>query len=284
MYIPILGALALATGNIFERIVLKKRKINIKLYNTLVFFATVIVILPFVFFFWKTTPEAFLPKTLLIFFTIVVLGFTANMFTYYSLKRETLSNLEPAKMLEPLFTVLLAILFSFIFAEGLYERNFNVIIPAIIAAFTLIFSHIKKHHLNFNKYFLAAIVGSFFFATELVTSRLILDYYSPITFYFLRCSAIFLISLIIFRPKIIGQINKKVSFEIFITGIMWVIFRIAVYYGYLQLGVISTTLLIMLAPVFIYAFAKIFLKEKLELRNIIASIIIVACVLYAILI
>jgi drug/metabolite transporter (DMT)-like permease len=284
MYIPILGALALATGNILERVVLKKRKVKITLYNTLVFLATTLVMLPFIYFFWKATPEAYTIKSLSIFGIIIIFSIIANLFTYYSMKRETLSNLEPAKMLEPLFVVLLAILFSFFIDRGLYERNLNAIVPAIIAALALIFSHVKKHHLAFNKYFIAAIFGSLFFATELILSRLILDYYSPITFYFLRCSSIFVISLILFRPKIINQVNTKVTLEILATGVMWFIFRVAVYYGYLQMGIVSTTLLIMLAPVFIYAFAKIFLKEKLALRNIVASIIIIACVLYVILI
>ena len=61
-------------------------------------------------------------------------------------------------------------------------------------------------------------------------------------------------------------------------------YRIIVYYGYLTLGFIFTTLMIMLGPIFVYTFARIFLKEKLTWRNIIASAIIIACVLYALLI
>ncbi|MBD3247341.1 EamA family transporter [Candidatus Pacearchaeota archaeon] len=56
-----------------------------------------------------------------------------------------------------------------------------------------------------------------------------------------------------------------------------------VYYGYLTLGVVFTTLIIMLGPVFVYIFAKIILKEKLQKRNIIAAAVIVVCVIYAIL-
>ena len=66
------------------------------------------------------------------------------------------------------------------------EKNFTALILALIAAAALIFSHIKKHHLKFGKYFIFALIGSFFFASELVLSRLILDYYSPMTFYFAR--------------------------------------------------------------------------------------------------
>ena len=65
------------------------------------------------------------------------------------------------------------------------------------------------------------------------------------------------------------------------TGIIWVIYRLIVYYGYLNIGIIFTTLMIMLGPIFIYAFAYIFLKEELRWRNITAAIIIVCSVLYA---
>jgi drug/metabolite transporter (DMT)-like permease len=279
VYIPIIGALAAATGTILQKIVLRKKKISVKLYQVLEFLAIIIVLLPLLYFFWKLDVQALQLKNILVFASVVLFSIVANLFMFYSIKGEKISNIEPAKILEPLFVILFAIIFSFFFKD-LFERNFKVIIPAIIAGAALIFSHIKKHHLNFNKYFLAAIAGSFFFALELVITRLILDFYSPISFYFLRCSAIFLISLALFRPNF-KQANNSVRLRIFIIGIVWVIFRVMVYYGYLNLGVMFTTLILMLAPIFIYAFAHIFLKEKVGWRNIIAAIIIVGCVLYA---
>jgi drug/metabolite transporter (DMT)-like permease len=67
-----------------------------------------------------------------------------------------------------------------------------------------------------------------------------------------------------------------------LVGIIWVVYRVATYYGYLKIGVISTTLILMLGTIFIYIFAKIFLKEKISTRNIIASAVILACIAYAI--
>jgi drug/metabolite transporter (DMT)-like permease len=279
--IPILGALALSVGTILQKTVLNKKKINIKLYQVAEFLAIIIAILPFVYFFWKFDTQALQLKNVLIFSSIIFFSITANLFMFYSMKWEKVSNLEPAKILEPLFVILLAICFSFFF-ENLYERNLNVILPAIIAATALILSHIKKNYLRFNKYFLAAIAGSFFFALELVLTKLILDFYSPISFYFLRCSAVFLISFLIFRPNL-KKVNKPLRLRILLIGAIWVIYRVVIYYGYINMGVIFTTLIIMIAPIFIYAFAHIFLKEKIRWKNIIASIIIIACVLYAIL-
>lgn len=281
-YIPILGAIALATGTIIQKKLLSLKKIGIKLYQSTEFLAIVIAMLPFIYFFWKVDSQALEFKNIFIFGLVILFSITANLFTFYSMKWEKVTNLEPAKILEPLFVIILAIFFSFFIDSHLYERNLKVIIPALIAGAALIFSHIKKSHLNFNKYFIAAIMGSFFFALELVISRLILDFYSPITFYFIRCSTIFLISLIVFKPKF-KLLNKKSIFMFFIIGIIWAVYRIIIYWGYTNLGVIFTTLIIMLGPIFIYLFAWKFLKEKINWKNIVASIIIIICIVYAVL-
>ena len=59
------------------------------------------------------------------------------------------------------------------------------------------------------------------------------------------------------------------------------IYRIIVYYGYLNVGVIFTTLLLMLGPIFIYAMAYFILKEKISWRNVVAAIVIVGSIAYA---
>jgi len=279
IYFPILGAIALAGGTILQRKVLQKKRMRVTKYLILEFLGIVIVMIPILYFFWKFNLEALELKNILIFMMVIVASIIANIFTFYSMKGEKINNLEPAKMLEPLFIILLAILFSF-FIQGAYERNTAIVIPALIAGLALILSHVKKEHLNFNKYFLAAIVGSFFFAFELIISKLILDFYSPVTFYFLRCSVLLLVSFIIFHPKL-HNIENTLKLKMLFIGAIWVVYRVVTYYGYLKIGIISTTLILMLGPIFIYTFAKIFLKEKINIRNIIASIIILACVLYA---
>ncbi|HLC78578.1 MAG TPA: EamA family transporter [Candidatus Nanoarchaeia archaeon] len=280
IYVPILGALALAGGTIFQRVIIKKKRIGIKQYYSAEFLAIILITLPLIFFFWKMDPEALELRNLIIFSLIIVFSLIANYLVLYSAKWEKVTHLEPAKLTESLFTVLLAVIFSFIFGAGLYERNLNVIIPAIIASLALVFSHIKKHHLDFNKYFVAALFGSFFFALELVLSRLILDSYSSLTFYFLRCLAIFIITFIAFKPNL-GSLEGKLKIKILGIGALWVIYRVIIYYGFVNLGVIYTTLSLMLSPLFIYFFAHKFLKERLEWRNIIAAIVILASIIYA---
>ena len=73
IYLPILGALALGVGNILEKIVLKRRKVNIKLYQTASFLAIILTMLPFVFFFWRMNTQALEISNILIFSLVIIL-------------------------------------------------------------------------------------------------------------------------------------------------------------------------------------------------------------------
>lgn len=279
--IPLLGALALGTGTILEKVILRKRKLDIKLYQTASFLAITLLMIPLLYFFWKLDAGALTSKNILIFVAIIISSVLANVFALYSIKWEKITNLEPAKLFEPLFVICLTLLLG-LFISGIYETNTKFLLPALIAGLAILFPHIKKEKLKLNKYFIAALLGSLFFALELVLSKLILEFYSPITFYFLRCLFVFLISLILFRPKF-SSLNKKTSFIIFLTAGVWIVYRLAVYFGYLKYGIIFTTLITMLAPIVVYLFACKFLKEKLNWKNVLSSAIIVACIVYSLL-
>ncbi len=279
MYVlfPIIAALSLGGAITLQKVLLKKN-VNINEYQVLKFLGISIVMLPLLFFFWKLSPEAFQTRNIIIFSIVVLISTIANKFAFFAFRGDKVNNLEPARAMDPLFVVILAMVFS-IFNPEAYERDFSIIIPALIAGTALIGFHIEKHHLKFNKYFRAAIYASFLFALELVISKLILNLYNPITFYFLRCFGVFLISYLIFHPKM-KNLNTKIELEFLGLGILIVLFRVFVYYGYIYLGITLTTLILMLGPIFIYTFARIFLKEKLHWKNIAASVVILLCLLY----
>jgi len=280
-YIPIVGALLEGIGTILDKKIIQTKGINHKNYVAYGFLALSIVMLPFLPFLWKLSPEAFLLKNIIIFAIVVIASVFANILMVYALKRENITVIEPIKLMHPLFNIILAFILSFFFFDYSNERNYSILILSSIASITLIASHVKKHHFDFDRYILAALLGSFLFSVELVISKAILPYYSGLTFYFFRCFFVFLIALLIFKPKI-TEIPKKIIPMILAVNIIWVIYRVILYWGYLAYGVVFTTMLFILAPVFIYIFARIFLKEKIELRNIIAAMVIVICVILAI--
>ena len=132
-------------------------------------------------------------KNISIFAFIILISVVANILTFYAFKREKVTELEPIRLFQPLFVIVIA----FIVYVSERQISAGILTAALIASLALIFSHIEKHHLKFNKYMIAALIGSLFFAIELVASKAILQYYSPLSFYFLRCASIFIISFII---------------------------------------------------------------------------------------
>jgi len=272
------GAISEGAGTILEKKVLRKKKINFKDYQVFSFLSIAIVMIPLLFFFWNINSDAFQLKNILILAFVVLSSIIANLFVFYAMKWEKITEIEPMRLFQPLFVIILALL---IYPSE--RTNHQIIIAALVASLALIFSHIKKHHIQFNKYMISALLGSLFFALELVASNSILQYYSPISFYFIRCSFIFLISFAIFKSKP-GSIDKKTWIYVVGIAMIWVFYRILLYFGYVHYGVIFTTLLFILSAVFIYLFAMIFLKEKPTWRNLIAALIILACVGYAFLV
>lgn len=115
IYFPVIAAFAVAGGTVLEREILKGKLMPIRKYQILGFLVISILMLPLLCFFWKMDSQALQLKNILIFLAVIVSASLANLFEYYSMKGEKVSNLEPAKMLEPLFTILLAIIFGFFF-------------------------------------------------------------------------------------------------------------------------------------------------------------------------
>jgi len=273
--LPIIGALLEAVGTIFEKKILNNRYINYKNYTVYEFFSIIIVMSTFVFFFWKLEPEALSLMNILIFMFVVVVAIIANLLIFHSLKREDVSEFEPLWLTQPLFVIVLAFILYPV------ERNWIVFGLAMVASISLVLSHVKKKHLEFDKYTITALLGSFLFAVELIASKPILDYYSPFSFYFLRCLFVFIIVLFIFRPSF-RKVGGKNWAMIFLVGLIWALYRAITYYGYQHLGIIFTTILFILSPVFLFFFAIVFLKEKPTKRQIISTIIIVICVALAV--
>jgi len=285
MSLAAFGAFLEAAGTIIEKKILRKHNVDSKSYTVLEFIAILAAAIPVflilsVFFpqifAWKITPEAFQLKNLLIFLAIIVSALFANLLTFYALKWEKVTELEPIRLLQPLFVIL----FAFILYSAERNTPMNILAAALIASLALIFSHIKKHHLQFNKYALAAIFGSILFALDLALSNFLLPFYSPLSLYFTRSLVVLIICFTFIKVNFKAQ-KRQTWLYLAVVGFIWVIYRAILYYSYTVKGVIFTTLLFMLTPVFIYIMSYLYLHEKPNWRNILASIVILACILYA---
>ncbi len=270
------GALTESSATFLQKRILRWHKATIEDNITYIFLAIVLISFPLMLFFWKMDMGALAWFSLGILFLIVIISILANIFNVSSLKKETLSELEPMKLFQPLFVIL----FALILYPSERTASLGIIIAALIASSALVVSHIKKDEFKMNKYMWLSLGGSMFFGLELALSKFILPFYNPLSFYFVRSFLIFIVTLFIFR-KHLTKVTRATSKLYLLSGLGWVLFRGLLYYGYTIFGVVFTTLIFMLTPIFIYSFSKIFLKEKISKRNIYASIIIVTCVAYA---
>ena len=275
MYLPIIGAFLEAAGMILEKRVLKSRKLDYRNYTVFGFLGILLVMAPFLYWIWRIDSSFWNVWPMLTFSFVVITALAANLLIFYSLKRENIGEFEPLWLMQPLFTILLAVI--------LYksERQWSIVLLALIASLSLLLMHVKKHHLYFDKYMWAGLFGNFLFAVELTFSKNILPYFSSFTFYFTRCFLILIICWAIYRPSF-KVVDRKISFYVLLIGVMWVLFRLILYFGYGAFGIVYTTIIFILSPVLMLLFAAIFLKEKLTKRQIITNVIILICVVLAI--
>ena len=77
IYLPILGAVALTGGTVFEREILRKKSIDIKKYQTAGFLAISLIMLPLLFFFWRVDSPALQLKNMLIFVAVIIISIIA---------------------------------------------------------------------------------------------------------------------------------------------------------------------------------------------------------------
>jgi len=273
--VPILGSFFLALQSVTEKIGLRQKKMDSSHFAASSFLAAVLIMIPLMFFFWQFNPEVFQTKYVWAFIGIVAFAVVGNLFYFYAMKWEKLSNLEPVHLLYSLFVFILAS----IFFES--ERNLEILIPAIIAGLALIFSHVRKHHFEFDKYMVAGVFASLFFAAEGPLIKIILPFISPITLYFVRGIFVLAVLSLIFRPKFLKETKGNERKIVAATGITWVAYNTLEYYGFATYGLVYTTLVLMLSPVLVYLFAWKILKEKPGWRNIVASAVILGSILYA---
>ena len=280
-YIPILGAFLETGGAILYKKLANKHKIGYKDFMVYGFGVIVAISLPLLYFFWRIDPLAGRNMNIALLAMIVVFSMFANYFTFYAFKHKDLSKIMSIRLTLPLFTILIAFLLSFFFEVYANERNYYVLLFAFIASLTLFFSNIKKAHFHFDKYSWAMLFGSFFFALELTLSKPLVHLYHPITLYFIRSLFIFVISFALFRDDL-SKLKRSGKGLFLVAAFFWVGYRAVLYYAYGVFGVIFTTTVFILSPVLIYLASWMFLKEKVTKRQVISSVVIIACVLGAI--
>jgi drug/metabolite transporter (DMT)-like permease len=87
------------------------------------------------------------------------------------------------------------------------------------------------------------------------------------------------ILLAVFYRKVnIKKVNKKEYGQMFLNGIFSSVEYVAKFFAIASIGIVKTSLVMLVAPIIILVFSKMFLKEKITMKRGIGDLIIIICV------
>lgn len=269
----LLAAFNDAFGIVVDKLVLTRGRVPVIIFTIVQFFFLTTLsalTLPFL---GRIDPAAFSPVNLGLLFIMISLAVIWNLMYYQSIQAESVERLEVVLLTYPLLTILVS---AIIFEQ---ERNFQTLIAAVIASLALMLAHFDHRKIRFDRYELVLILAVLLMAIETVFIKILVQIWSPAALYTIRTLAVFLVVLAATRPTING-LKPAVIFLIFLTGIAGVIYKIIQFTGFEQLGVVYTTLILILSPVFVLMLDRIILHEKIHLKQIIAMVVIVGAVVW----
>ena len=223
--------------------------------------------------FWFYGENSFSAGGWLWFSAVIVVATVWNIGYAKALSKENLEEFESFILFTPLITTILARIF-------LQEQNNKIFIAAIIASLAFIFAHLKKNHLVLHKTQKYLIGVVFLISFESILIKQALGYFSPALLYTLRTFVVFMIFAIIYRRSI-KTIPQKSWKLLALSGAFGALYKISQFVGFAIYGVTYTVLILMLAPFIILLFDKLWLKEKLHFRQIVAISFIIGSIIYA---
>lgn len=270
----IIASIGYAGGVIADKIILSKHKVPVGRFAPLLFVWLAVITAIFVPLWGKISLEHFLSyKYLLTFAALIVVATTWNIYYYRGIQKEEIHEFELIMMMSPLITIV----FAEIFLPS--ERSWPAFIAAIIASAALISTRFRRHHLRISKTTWQTILAMVLMSGESILIKNMLAIMSPVTLYFVRTAVIAVVFMIFYRPKIF-QMSKTAYGLIILSAIAGVVQMVLKFYGFQNLGVIETTMILILGPFLVYFFSASYFREKLYKRDIFAAAVVVGCILY----
>ncbi|MFA7309115.1 MAG: DMT family transporter [Patescibacteria group bacterium] len=214
-------------------------------------------------------------KVVVLLILMCVLAAIGNGFYYYGLPKEGLSQIQPFIVFNPLLTILLASIF---FTD---ERDVWKIIFACIAIGVLMLTHIRGKKVSLGEGLSSILLSMFLYSFEVLMTKELLYFYSPIALYTIRVGVISLLFFIFFRPEV-SILRRQNMLRVVFLPMVWIVTMGATYYSYHEIGIVGTVLVLLLAPFLTIIGSHFLLKEqKIEKKDIIALVLVLLCVIGA---
>ncbi len=208
-----------------------------------------------------------------LFILMIMVAVTWNVFYYQGIQKENLAEFELIMLFMPLATVMLAGIFL---SE---ERSVSTLIAGLVSSLALVVSRFRRHHLELSRVAKRTMLAMFLIALESILIKQLLAAISPVSLYFIRTTIIAIVFLILYKPKLLSMPKEAFALTILsaVFGVMQMVLK---FYGFQNLGVVETTIVLLLGPFMIYIFCYNYFGEKLYKRDLAAMGVIVASILY----
>lgn len=203
--------------------------------------------------------------------TLCLVAFGYNLLYFYSLSAEEVCDVEPFALLHYPVAILFA---AAIFPS---ERNWPVLAFALVACTVLILSRIEKKHLVLNRYFFAMMGFVVLIAIESSLVKELLNVFSPAALYSLRTGVVAVFLMIFLSPNL-SKLRKAQVLKVSANSILTVINYVFAYYAISKIGVVKSSLIFLLGPILVLLFSKLWLKENLTFKKVLADLVIIMCV------
>jgi hypothetical protein len=204
---------------------------------------------------------------------MIVVAVIWNILYSQGIQKEDLHEFELIMLLAPLMTIIFATLFL------PSERQWGVMIPAVIATFALLATRFKKHHVKIGRTAWRTMLAMVLLSFESILIKELLAVFSPVTLYFVRTSVIALVFVIMYRPKLLQMPRNAFALAI-LSAVFGVVQMVLKFYGFQSVGVIETTMILVLGPFLVYIASSAFFKERIFKRDIAAAAVVILCILY----
>ena len=270
-----IASLGYAGGVIADKFILSKYRVPLMRFVPLLFIWLAIITAVFLPKWGAAHYQIFISnwRYIAIFVLMIAVAVIWNIFYYQGVQKEDLHEFELIMLLSPLATIM----FAEIFLPA--ERNVSVVIPGLIASLALIATRFRSHHLRIGGTTWMTIIAMILFSFESILIKTLLSVFSPATLYFYRTAVIAVVFLIMYRPKIFTMPKTAYALTI-ISAIFGVVQMVLKFYGFANLGVVETTMILVLGPFLVYTASSIFFKEHIYKRDVFAGIVVVLCILY----
>lgn len=270
----LIAALTQAGGIIIDKITLTRRQVELKVFIPIVFlflFLLSAILLPFL---GHVSADFFKLNTLILFVLMIITAIIWNVFYYRGAQAEKVHEFEMIVIFQPLVTIILA---SFFLRS---EQNWPIVVVSIIASLALILSKIGKEHFKITPSSAGLILAVVLMSIELIIIDVLLKVISPVAIYCVRTGILAIFFWLYYKPHVERVADHNVQLILF-SSIFGVIQMVAKFYGFQTMGVVLTSLILILAPILTYTLSTFFLHEKLHWKQTVSFVIILICVIFA---